>query len=157
MYKNFHIKKHPKYLHSIILSTFMRDVNFLTCNLPLNTIVSVSLQYLKNYNAPCQKLSTNMQTTQLHLFNSKQSKNIGSTFHCDSGEPTMVTFLSVCWSWGLSCSRGAIFTDAPEKRMMLRMCVPLVPMIAPTALFGMYRNVVSWNRAIFLYSDKLSS
>jgi len=28
---------------------------------------------------------------------------------------------------------------ALEKRMMLRMCEPRVPMMAPTALFGMYR------------------
>lgn len=51
----------------------------------------------------------------------------------------MVTFLSACGSAGLPSGKEVILTEAPEKRMMLRMWDPRVPMMAPTALLGMYR------------------
>ena len=59
-----------------------------------------------------------------------------TTFHCASGVPMMVTFRSVCGSAAVPSGSEVILTEAPEKRMMLRMCEPLVPMMAPTALFG---------------------
>lgn len=73
----------------------------------------------------------------------KNLSEIRPTFHCDSGDPTIVTFRSACWESFWFSSMGAIFTDAPLNLIMLRMCDPLVPIIAPTALLGMYKYVVS--------------
>ena len=61
------------------------------------------------------------------------------TFHCASGVPRMVTLRSACGSADVPSGSEVILTEEPEKRMMLRMCDPRVPMMAPTALFGMYK------------------
>uniref|UniRef100_A0A1A9VRJ8 Uncharacterized protein n=1 Tax=Glossina austeni TaxID=7395 RepID=A0A1A9VRJ8_GLOAU len=85
------------------------------------------------------KISTVNRTSSVpHMKPSSRifSNIIYCAFHCPSGVPTIVTLRSVCCSSGLSLSSGAIFNEAFEKRIILRICEPFVPIMAPTALFG---------------------
>jgi len=65
------------------------------------------------------------------------SNIIYCAFHWASGVPRMVTLRSAWGSADVPSGSEVILTEEPEKRMMLRMCDPRVPMMAPTALFGM--------------------